>query len=221
MWFLTMMDREGPDWAPPDIDPPEAPAPVVGGTEATPGRWPDAAALYTAEGTFGCTGTLIAPDLVLTAGHCGFGMDYVVVGTDDQRDPEQGETVPILESLVHEDHTTTFDIAVLVLESDVQNVTHAVNTPSQACTVAPGSSVSGTIDGTSPVNEVWRTNARRAGETADISAAGRGTSCSAMAASSASSARSSARKPEVRQGVGRIQAASASVAAARVMAVHS
>jgi hypothetical protein len=98
------------------------PAPVVGGAPATPGRWPDAAALYTADQSFGCTGTLIAPDLVLTAGHCGFGMHEVVVGTDDQRDPELGETIDVLESIVHEDANTTFDVAVLVLAQPAEHV---------------------------------------------------------------------------------------------------
>ena len=44
--------------------------PVIGGTDALPGQWPDAVALRDAAGTALCTGTLIAPDAVLTAGHC-------------------------------------------------------------------------------------------------------------------------------------------------------
>ncbi len=107
----------------PGVTLPPGPAPVVGGAPASPGRWPDAAALYTLDGAFGCTGTLIAPDLVLTAGHCGFGMSYVVVGTDDQRDPDTGETVAIVESIPYPSHTTTFDVAVLVLETEVNSVT--------------------------------------------------------------------------------------------------
>jgi MYXO-CTERM domain-containing protein len=101
---------------------PDHPMPVVGGAPATPGRWPDAAALYTLDDSFGCTGTLIAPDLVLTAGHCGFGMHTVVVGTDDQRDPELGETLDVLESIVHDDSNTTFDVAVLVLAQPAEHV---------------------------------------------------------------------------------------------------
>src|SRR5262245_43467687 len=45
-----------------------APAPVVGGTAVPPGKWPDAVAVLAP--TAACTGTLIAPDVVLTAGHC-------------------------------------------------------------------------------------------------------------------------------------------------------
>ncbi len=43
---------------------------VVGGTDAAPGAYP-AVAYVTLGGSFSCTGTLVAPDAVLTAGHCG------------------------------------------------------------------------------------------------------------------------------------------------------
>jgi hypothetical protein len=131
MWWLisvvavgapTVADPVDDGWEPPALLTPD-PAPVVGGAPASPGRWPDAAALYTLDGTFGCTGTLIAPDLVLTAGHCGFGMSYVVVGTDDQRDPELGETINVVESIPYPNHTISFDAAVLVLETEVESVT--------------------------------------------------------------------------------------------------
>lgn len=63
-------------------------------------------------------------------------------------------------------------------------------------------------------------NSSRAGETMETSAAGRGTSCSPMAATSASSAPSSVRKALAPEGAGRTQAASATVAVARMIAVH-
>ncbi len=43
---------------------------IVGGTNAPPHTY-DAVANVEIAGLFGCTGTLVAPDLVLTAGHCG------------------------------------------------------------------------------------------------------------------------------------------------------
>ncbi len=43
---------------------------VVGGHPASPGTFPYVANVFIA-GSFGCTGTLIAPDWVVTAGHCG------------------------------------------------------------------------------------------------------------------------------------------------------
>jgi trypsin len=42
---------------------------IVGGNDASPGEYPSVAEITF--GAFGCTGTLISPDTVLTAGHCG------------------------------------------------------------------------------------------------------------------------------------------------------
>src|SRR5262245_30954955 len=46
----------------------DAESAVVGGTAVQSGEWPDAVAVLGSSGT--CSGTLIAPDIVLTAGHC-------------------------------------------------------------------------------------------------------------------------------------------------------
>jgi secreted trypsin-like serine protease len=45
-------------------------AAIVGGTAAPAGKYPSTANITIAD-AFGCTGTLIAPSYVLTAGHCG------------------------------------------------------------------------------------------------------------------------------------------------------
>ena len=42
---------------------------IVGGNDASPGEYPSVAEITF--GAFGCTGTLISPDTVLSAGHCG------------------------------------------------------------------------------------------------------------------------------------------------------
>ena len=42
---------------------------IVGGHDAAPGEYPSVAEITF--GAFGCTGTLISPDTVLSAGHCG------------------------------------------------------------------------------------------------------------------------------------------------------
>ena len=42
---------------------------IVGGDNASPGEYPSVAKITF--GAFQCTGTLIAPDTVLSAGHCG------------------------------------------------------------------------------------------------------------------------------------------------------
>lgn len=43
---------------------------ILGGTQAAPGEWPEVAAVVYAYGAVGCTGTLVHPELVLTAKHC-------------------------------------------------------------------------------------------------------------------------------------------------------
>ncbi|MFT7519537.1 MAG: secreted trypsin-like serine protease, partial [Kiritimatiellia bacterium] len=48
----------------------QAPPPIIGGQQAEPGEWPDSVVLMVGNNISFCTGTLIAPDVVLTAGHC-------------------------------------------------------------------------------------------------------------------------------------------------------
>jgi secreted trypsin-like serine protease len=45
---------------------------MIGGTPAAPGAWPSAAFIQdtTSAGTSSCSGTVIAPNVVLTAAHC-------------------------------------------------------------------------------------------------------------------------------------------------------
>ncbi|HTL35074.1 MAG TPA: trypsin-like serine protease, partial [Kofleriaceae bacterium] len=55
---------------------------IVGGEDVALGDWPDAVAIFGTSGT--CTGTLIAPDLVLTAGHCaGINPTKIIANTVD------------------------------------------------------------------------------------------------------------------------------------------
>ncbi len=53
---------------------------IVGGTDAPAGKYPSTANVTIAK-AFGCTGTLIAPGWVLTAGHCGSITGATGVGT--------------------------------------------------------------------------------------------------------------------------------------------
>lgn len=92
-----------------------APPPVVGGTEVTGNTWPDTAAVYFGN-QVGCTGTLVAPNLVLTAGHCVGGITKVKVGTDDYT--SGGEEIRVRQTIEYPDSQRTYDAAVLVLERD-------------------------------------------------------------------------------------------------------
>ena len=94
--------------------------PVTGGSPTTIETWPDAIAIFNTTGVFACTGTLIAPDVVLTAGHCGIVPEYVLIHTSDHA--ENGERIEVLESTVFPDYLDTFDVALLVLESAVTSI---------------------------------------------------------------------------------------------------
>jgi MYXO-CTERM domain-containing protein len=88
--------------------------PVVGGSPAERDRWNDAAAVYFGD-VPGCTGTLIAPDVVLTAGHCIDGVDQVMLGEVDL-DSEAAEIIPVAREVEHPNSFTTYDVGLLILE---------------------------------------------------------------------------------------------------------
>ena len=101
------------------------PAPVIGGSNAPSGKWPDAAAiLYNVNGTDGmeCSGVLVAPTVVLTAGHCdpqvspGIGvLDHVLLGTNSLADPSAGETIAVARTMPFPDSQNTIDVTAIVL----------------------------------------------------------------------------------------------------------
>jgi len=71
--------------------PPADPSPIVGGDPVAPGAYPEVVAVV--RGISSCTGTLVAPDLVLTAAHC-FG---------DGKGPPAGIVVLTGDALDHPD----------------------------------------------------------------------------------------------------------------------
>lgn len=88
--------------------------PVVGGTPVKPGEWRDAVAVLSENAA--CTGTLITPDVVLTAGHCIASAPVaVVVGTVDYGQPG-GELIRVRRSLAYPDWETAYDVGIVVLE---------------------------------------------------------------------------------------------------------
>ena len=94
--------------------------PVVGGSMVPPGKWPDAVAVLGPKGT--CSGTLIAPDVVLTAGHCaGIEASEVVVDTTNYN-ASGGQRRRVAKVTAFPDYQKSYDVAVVVLEEPVADI---------------------------------------------------------------------------------------------------
>jgi len=105
--------------------------PVVGGTEVPHGTWPDTVAVIGKQGL--CSGTLIAADLVLTAGHCiGIEPYAVIVDTIDYTSPG-GDRRDVKWARAYPDWESTYDVGILMLENPVAVQPRAV---AQACKLA-------------------------------------------------------------------------------------
>jgi trypsin len=103
---------------------------IVGGHDAAPGAYPSVAEI-TFGSSFLCTGTLIAPNVVLTAGHCG-SITGAAVGTPagwpaplidvriGSNKSGQGEKVPVSRVIVEPDYLATsgHDITLLALAAN-------------------------------------------------------------------------------------------------------
>src|SRR5687767_1813843 len=92
-----------------DVDTGDDTAEIVGGTLAPAGKWPDTVAVL---GNGACTGTLIAPDVVLTAGHCIGGMTRVIANTTDYN-AAGGVQATVKSQTAYPNWETTFDIGVI------------------------------------------------------------------------------------------------------------
>ncbi len=134
-------------------------APIVGGSDAPQGKWPDAAAiLYRFNGKDGmeCSGVLVGNDVVLTAGHCAnpaLGtLDNVLVGTASLAHPEDGETIGVTAIHEYPSSQTTIDIAALELARTANENPHALATGWARLDIANGAAVQivgfGAIDST-------------------------------------------------------------------------
>ena len=93
---------------------------VVGGTSVPVGKWPDAVAVLGSNGS--CTGTLVAPDVVVTAGHCSeIHPSQVIANTVDFT--QGGEKVGVTSTTAYPDWQHSYDISVIVLATPIANVT--------------------------------------------------------------------------------------------------
>ena len=89
---------------------------VVGGAQAPQGKWPDTAAIVFGGNQVGCTGTLIAPDVVITAGHCIGGIAGVLLDTNDYT--SGGEYIRVTKEIEYPNSWGTVDIGLLLLEKE-------------------------------------------------------------------------------------------------------
>jgi endonuclease G len=110
---------------------------VVGGTDAPLGKWPDAAAILF-DGQQGCTGTLIAPNVALTAGHCNdTSLTSILVGTNSLNRVADGEVLPVAQRI----EAPNADVTVLVLGQASQFAPRAVATGWARFDIKNGASV--------------------------------------------------------------------------------
>ena len=119
---------------------------VVGGSDAAPGEYPSVSEVVIAKG-FLCTGTLIAPNYVLTAGHCGSitggaGVaspaawpPQVIDAYIGSNKPGQGELVPVQSVTMQPKYllNSGYDISLLKLSRN------STKTPTKVVGAAGGS----------------------------------------------------------------------------------
>jgi secreted trypsin-like serine protease len=96
--------------------PAPAPPPVVGGEPLEQGARPEVAAVYF-DDAVGCTGVLVAPQVVLTAGHCQAASSVKLDAADYAGG--EGITVAVERAEVYPEPDDTLDLAALVLAAPV------------------------------------------------------------------------------------------------------
>lgn len=104
-------------------------APVIGGSSAAAGKWPDAVAVLW-DGEQACTGTLIAPNIVITAGHCVIGgaPNGVLIGASALSRASEGETLKVMKWYEYPSSQSSVDVGILVLEKDSKFAPRAIAT---------------------------------------------------------------------------------------------
>jgi secreted trypsin-like serine protease len=136
---------------------PTAQASIIGGTEATIEEFPSLAYIQAKEGPkngFACTGSVIAPRVVLTAGHCIEDLetgrltpvrDYLVAtGVADLRDAGPGNVFKVTKTLTYSQFdpgATRGDAGILVLSRPTTVPPIAMATAADAALLAAGTPV--------------------------------------------------------------------------------
>jgi endonuclease G len=104
----------------PAPDTTEPATPIIGGTVVTSGNWKDTVAVIGAQGT--CSGTLVAPDVVITAGHCAeINPTQIKLDTIDLNGAG-GITATVQSITAYPNWENTYDISVIKLAAPVTGV---------------------------------------------------------------------------------------------------
>lgn len=121
---------------------PRARASIVGGGRADSAQWPFAVAIFR-KGHMHCSGSVIGPTKVLTAGHCVDGFNLanfqVIIGRPTLRDTSVGQSIGVVSGSVHPDFEQTglHDVAVLNLAQPTAATPVALATPEQNAATTP------------------------------------------------------------------------------------
>jgi hypothetical protein len=99
----------------PELELPGEAVQVVGGDPVNHDDWADVAAVVFYGQYVGCTGTLVAPDVVITAAHCADGISHVLLDTTDY-ETNAGEMIAVSRIHVHPSYYSGgYDVAALEL----------------------------------------------------------------------------------------------------------
>src|SRR3954453_3313330 len=121
---------------------PRARASIVGGDRADPAQWPFAVAIFR-KGHMHCSGSVIGPSKVLTAGQRVDGFNLanfqVIIGRPTLRDTSVGQSIGVVSGSVHPDfeQTRVHDVAVLNLPQPPAPPAVARATPDQDAAATP------------------------------------------------------------------------------------
>ncbi len=132
--------QEAAAQAPMPFEPPtESPTEIIGGVETD--AFPDCCAVGNDEGYY-CSGTLIAPNVVVTADHCQ-GVTRVFLKGNDVTAPKTGETLAVVQHYSHSE----VDLQVLVLAQNSEVLPRAITPESVLADVTQATVVGfGTIN---------------------------------------------------------------------------